>query len=361
LFAKNDVIICSYIANIYLIDQRSSSKYRQSVNTLGGFSMFGETSPASDLVAERRYEDDNIPAAITDVGCEREINEDRYAVIDSSVGRSWIVCDGMGGAMGGELAAQLAIDAVRRALESKIYESPTEALQSAIEEANRVIVLRRQNPSFGAMGTTLVAGIVCDSEIVIAHAGDSRAYVVRDNNLQQLTEDHTYVQDLVNRGAITVEEAMVHPQSHVLTRCLGADPRIQLDVNNFWLWDLKEGETQDKLVLCSDGLYSMVADEEIAGIVSSHSPQEACVQLVELAKARGGYDNITVTVLPLGGRLKEEMPAGVEKKQQKKLAKPVKKTKKKRKLTVGQKVVVLMVLGLVGSLLAALFVLFGMT
>ncbi len=266
--------------------------------------MLGDSYSMSGLGGARAEE--NIPAAITDIGCEREINEDRYAVIDSPSGRAWIVCDGMGGALGGELAAQLAIDAIRRAMESGDFESEAEALRVSIEEANRVIVLRRQNPAFSGMGTTVVGALMNDDRVMITHAGDSRAYLVRDGVLQQLTTDHTYVQDLVERGAITPEEALSHPQSHVLTRCLGAEPRLQLDVQEFWVWGVNEGEPEDKLVLCSDGLYGLVSDSEIADIVTKNSPQEACVQLIELAKSRGGYDNITLAVLPLNGQLREE-------------------------------------------------------
>lgn len=266
--------------------------------------MLGDTFPMSGSGNQRAEAD--IPAAITDIGCEREINEDRYAAVDSAWGRAWIVCDGMGGTLGGELAAQLAIDAIRRSLESGEFSSTEEALRFSIEEANRIIVLRRQNPAFSGMGTTVVGVILHHDEVVITHAGDSRAYLVRDGLLQQLTTDHTYVQDLVERGAITAEQALSHPQSHVLTRCLGAEPRLQLDMHSFWIWDVPENEPQDKLVLCSDGLYSLISDEEIAEYVSKYSPQEACVRLIDLAKSRGGFDNITLAVLPLGGQLHEE-------------------------------------------------------
>lgn len=247
----------------------------------------------------------SVPAAISDIGCEREINEDRYAVIDSAAGRAWIVCDGMGGALGGDLAAQLAIDAIRRELE-KVGSSDesSDALRHSIESANRVIVLRRQNPAFANMGTTIVGVIVREDEVSIMHAGDSRAYVINQHKIEQLTTDHTYVQDLVERGTISHEEALAHPQAHVLTRCLGADPRLQLDIKCRWLWE-GEGEI---LLLCSDGLYSLVSDAEIADVVRTTSPQEACIRLVELARERGGYDNITVAVLPLAGELREENP-----------------------------------------------------
>lgn len=264
---------------------------------------------AGALIPHRGPAQDGEPAAITDVGCERDINEDRYAVIDCSVGRLWVVCDGMGGVQGGELAAQLAIDAMRRGLESEGFDTPAQALSAAIEEANRVIVLRRQNPQFSSMGTTTVAAIISGTEVIIGSAGDSRAYLVRNGEIQQLTVDHTYVQDLVERGLISQEEAMSHPQAHVLTKCLGAEPRLEVDQTSFWIWDSEANTTEDRLVLCSDGLYSHVTDEQIAEIASQFSPQEACVKLVELAKSGGGYDNITLAVLPLGGQLREEAPS----------------------------------------------------
>jgi PPM family protein phosphatase len=251
----------------------------------------------------------NLPAAMTDIGCEREINEDRYAVIEGPAGQAWIVCDGMGGTLGGELAAQLAVDAMRRSLQATSGTEPEMALTSAIQEANRVIVLRRQNPAFSSMGTTVVGAIICGDEITLAHAGDSRAYLVRGDEIQQLTVDHTYVQDLVDKGLISHEESMSHPQAHVLTKCLGAEPRLEMDRQTYWIWETAAEEQTDKLVLCSDGLYSLISDEEIAEIVNSNPPQEACAKMVEMARDRGGYDNITVAIVPLDGRLDNQPPA----------------------------------------------------
>lgn len=258
-----------------------------------------------------------VPAAITDTGCERELNEDRYAVIESPSGLAWIVCDGMGGATGGELAAQLAIDAIRRDLENLPQRTPAQAIKSAILEANRIIVLRRQNPAFSGMGTTVIAAMFQGNEIAIAHAGDSRAYLVRDGAIQQLTTDHTYVQDLVDRGKLDMEAALSHPQAHVLTRCIGSEPGLEVDIERFWLWESGPNEVNDFMLLCSDGLYSLVSEGEMANILSQHPPQHACVHLVELAKSRGGYDNITVAVIPLGGQLRNEPPRGFEASQRK--------------------------------------------
>jgi len=253
-------------------------------------------------------ESSQLPAAMTDIGCEREINEDRYVVIESQAGQAWIVCDGMGGTLGGELAAQLAVDAMRRSLQATTAVEPEIALTAAIQEANRVIVLRRQNPAFNSMGTTVVGAMIRGDEITIAHAGDSRAYLIRGGEIQQLTVDHTYVQDLVDKGLISHEESMSHPQAHVLTKCLGAEPRLEMDRQTYWIHEITSEDTKDKLILCSDGLYSLVSDEEIAHICNTMTPQEACAQLVELARDRGGFDNITISVIPLDGRLDNQPP-----------------------------------------------------
>lgn len=253
-------------------------------------------------------EDRSVPAAITDTGCERELNEDRYAVIESSSGVAWLVCDGMGGVTGGELAAQLAIDAIRRDLEKYHGRAADVALKSAIIEANRVIVLRRQNQAFASMGTTIVGAMFDGAEVAIASIGDSRAYLVRDGAIQQLTIDHTYVQQLVDRGEIQPEEALAHPQAHILTRCVGAEPGIDIDVGRYWIWPVDDTEPSDSLMLCSDGLYSLVSEAEIASTITRMSPQDACVRLVELAKARGGFDNITVAIIPLAGQVRQSPP-----------------------------------------------------
>lgn len=255
---------------------------------------------------------EHLPVAVTDIGCEREINEDRYAGFKVNGGYVWIVCDGMGGAVGGELAAQLALDTIKRSLESHEQEVDIDVLSQAIQEANRVIVLRRQNPVFSGMGTTIVAALVNDEGVFIAHVGDSRAYVVSRNRIEQLMTDHTYVQDLVEKGMITEEEALHHPQSHVLTRCLGAEPRARVDKNAFSLVS-NDRNDNEFLLLCSDGLYSLVAEEEIHACVVSKTLQEACMELVEKARARGGYDNITVAIIPVQGVLSGEIDISVPK------------------------------------------------
>ncbi len=252
----------------------------------------------------------SVPAAITDTGCERQLNEDRYAVVESPSGLAWLVCDGMGGEAGGELAAQIAIDAIRRDLEGLAARPADVALRSAILEANRVIVLRRQNQAFSGMGTTIVASIFDGAEVVIGHVGDSRAYLVRDGAIQQLTTDHTFVQTLVDSGQIKSEDALSHPQAHVLTRAIGSEPGLEVTLNKYWIWQLTEQGKPDALMLCTDGLYSLVSEGEIANIISQYSPQHACVKLVELANSRGGFDNITLAIIPLPGQIRQEPPIG---------------------------------------------------
>lgn len=262
---------------------------------------------------KRSLEDSRrVPAAITDTGCERDLNEDRYAVMDSQSGLAWVVCDGMGGEAGGELAAQLAIDAIRRDLENLPARPPEAALKNAILEANRIIVLRRQNQAFASMGTTIVSAIFNGAEVVVGHVGDSRAYLVRDGAIQQLTVDHTYVQALVDKGEIKAEDALSHPQAHILTRAIGSEPGLDVAAKRYWIWQIADGEPSDFLLLCTDGLYSHVTEGEIAGIVSKENPQRACVKLVELAKNRGGFDNITIAIIPVGGQLRSEPPIGYE-------------------------------------------------
>lgn len=258
-----------------------------------------------------------VPAAITDTGCERDLNEDRYAVVESQSGVAWIVCDGMGGVTGGELAAQLVIDAMRRDLENLSRRQPDVALKGAIIEANRVIVLRRQNPAFSGMGTTIVGAIFHGTEVAVGHVGDSRAYLIRDCAIQQLTTDHTLVQELVDRGQLKAEDALTHPQAHILTKCIGSEPGLDVPVKKYWVWETSPNEPKDYLMLCTDGLYSHVSDAEMAVSISRNTPQRACVELVELAKSRGGLDNITLTIIPLAGQLKREPPIGYGKEENK--------------------------------------------
>ncbi len=250
-------------------------------------------------------DDAMIHAALSDIGLERAVNEDRCATIPTSEGLCYVVLDGMGGVEGGEFAAQLSVDSMQRSFTNGEHREPREALKLAIEDANRTIVLRRQNQKFREMGTTIVGVVIEGTSVAIAHVGDSRAYLVRGDDITQLTVDHTYVQQLVDRQEISKEEALPHPQSHILTQCLGSADNVQIDVTEHWIWPLNLGEQPDLLVLCTDGLYSMIAEEEIGSVATALPPERACQELINLANARGGFDNITVSIIPLNGHLKD--------------------------------------------------------
>ncbi len=297
--------------------------------------------------------DASVPAAITDTGCERELNEDRYAVIDSPSGLAWIVCDGMGGVAGGELAAQLAVDAMKRDLEMMESRSVSSAIKNAFMEANRVIVLRRQNQAFAQMGTTAVAAVFSGVEMALAWVGDSRAYLIRGGQYEQLTKDHTYVQELVDKGEITAEEALTHPDGHILTKCIGGSPMLDVETKQFWLWKTQPGEANDIVCLCTDGLYSHVSDDEMAEIVNTETPQRACVRLVELAKDRGGYDNITVAIIPVGGQLRQEPPPGYNPEELEKKKKKQVSQKDSNPFSLGRTLLIIALLSIGAALLVA--------
>lgn len=248
-----------------------------------------------------------VPAALTDTGCERLKNEDRFLVLKGALGMGYFVFDGMGGESGGEAAAQLSVDTVRAYFERLSESDPAQALRDSIQSAHDVIALRRQNPKLASMGTTVVAALCNSSQVVIASVGDSRAYYISGGTARQLTSDHTFVQQLVDQGHIKAEDALMHPHSHVLTRCLGSAVGFGIDLHKFWVTPVAQEKHQGALLLCSDGLYSLVSEPDLATIVDKYSPLEACTKLIELARERGGYDNITAIVIPLAGELREEI------------------------------------------------------
>lgn len=226
----------------------------------------------------------------TDVGCVREHNEDSLIVAPPL----FVVCDGMGGHAAGEVASEIAVNTIAK----RVPHTPdATALGQAVEEAN-LAIMRAAEEGVGreGMGTTCTAAMLENERLVIAQAGDSRAYLLHQGKLQQLTRDHSLVADLVESGQITQEEARVHPMRSVITRALGSNPRMQPD-----LFEINV-ETGDRLLLCSDGLTSMIEDDEIAAILNrTADPQLAASQLVNAAITAGGYDNVTVVVVNVTG------------------------------------------------------------
>lgn len=222
--------------------------------------------------------------AATDIGQVREGNEDSYLIEEPL----YAVADGMGGHRGGEVASSLALETVQQ-----LFERREGTLADQVGQANRAVFDRSQSDrSVSGMGTTLTAALIDDGRVHLVHVGDSRAYLLRDGTLTQLTEDHTLVHRMVMEGEITEEEAETHPHRSILTRALGVDDSVQVDEGDV------EINSGDRLLLCTDGLTGMVSEEEIQQILLDASePQEAVDRLVTVANRAGGIDNITAVVL----------------------------------------------------------------
>jgi PPM family protein phosphatase len=222
--------------------------------------------------------------ALSDPGRRRRRNEDAYVVSPPL----FAVADGMGGAQAGELASRMAVEAMGEEAGTRGEERVT----TLIREANRRIFARSsEDAAASGMGTTMTAALVGDDGIVtIGHVGDSRAYLLREGRLEQLTEDHSLVAELVRTGKLSAEEAERHPQRSVITRALGTDPEV--DVDTFTV----DAQVGDLFLLCSDGLTTMVDDEEILRTVegSRDDLEQAAQVLVRKANRGGGEDNITV-------------------------------------------------------------------
>jgi PPM family protein phosphatase len=226
-------------------------------------------------------------AGLTDTGRRRRRNEDSF-VLEPPL---FAVADGMGGAQAGEVASRLAAAAFREFRDADDL-APEERVEALVQEANRRIYARsREDANATGMGTTITAALLEGERVAIGHVGDSRAYRIRGGDLEQLTQDHSLVADLMRSGRLTQEEADAHPQRSVITRALGTDPEVDVDTFAIGL------EPGDVFLLCSDGLTTMVQDEEILGLVhESDSLERAAKALVKAANKRGGEDNVTVVL-----------------------------------------------------------------
>jgi protein phosphatase len=224
-------------------------------------------------------------AGATDTGRKRRRNEDSYVIAPPL----FAVADGMGGAQAGEIASKLAAAALEDTDPGTL--SGEERVMSLIQEANRRVYERsNEDPSASGMGTTITVALVEDAGVTIGHVGDSRAYRYRGGSIEQITEDHSLVNELMKSGKLSPKEAETHPQRSVITRALGTDPDV--DVDSFTL----ETQTGDVFLLCSDGLTSMVDDDDILGVLEKHHDDldRATKSLVSAANRGGGEDNITV-------------------------------------------------------------------
>lgn len=235
-------------------------------------------------------------AGKTDIGRVRRINQDAFLVMADHGTHLVAVCDGMGGAAAGEVASSKAVDFLKSVFEDNppsdlSLSGLSDWLQSAIEHVNeRLFALANANERYTGMGTTMVAALVKGHKIAMANVGDSRIYLLRDH-LQQITTDHSLVQELIDQGRLTEAEARVHPQRSILTNVLAILPHVSID-----LFSLHEDV---KFILCcSDGLHGYVDDQEIESILKSdESPAVKTKHLIDSANAKGGYDNTTVVLM----------------------------------------------------------------
>ena len=229
---------------------------------------------------------------LTDVGRRRENNQDQLLVDEQR--DVYAIADGMGGHAAGEVASSIAIQALAETIKDASEEEANQFLVDAFQEGNRRIcesVLARGE--WRGMGTTIVALVRRDDRVIIGHVGDSRSYVLRDGALVQLTDDHSWVAEQVRMGLLTNEEAHKHPMRNIVTRAMGNRLELEVDVSE------RPIHPGDVFLLCSDGLNSMLGDEQISEILSRHQddPVEACRALIDAANEHGGDDNITVIVL----------------------------------------------------------------
>jgi PPM family protein phosphatase len=243
-------------------------------------------------------------AGLTDVGCQRENNEDSYLYWEPAdeeefkrKGRLAIIADGMGGHEGGLEASRLAVETVRDVYDAGFRDDPQAMLIEGFAAAHaRIRDYAERHPAFYGMGTTCTALVVRERRLFFAHVGDSRLYRMREERIERLTRDHSYVGRLVESGLVRAEDAERHPQRHILTAALGAGLELGVDSAESGL-RVQEG---DDLLLCTDGLWGVVSEEEMEIALRNHSPAECCASLVELARSRGGPDNITLQVLRIG-------------------------------------------------------------
>ncbi len=229
---------------------------------------------------------------LTDVGRQRSVNQDAGLILDLPRGGLFAVADGMGGHAAGELAANLALDTLSSSFLNGNGSAP-ERLAEAVQEAN-LAVLRSAVGEYVGMGTTLVAMVIDRAAALIAHVGDSRAYLLRDRQLHRLTEDHSWVAEQVRLGHLTEEEARNHQWRSVVSNALGGEERVRLELYGL---QVRRG---DRLLLCSDGLSGVIEEADLYRILASQpNPDNAVRQLIDRSNDEGGPDNITAIVVDI--------------------------------------------------------------
>ena len=235
--------------------------------------------------------------AFTDTGRVRDMNQDAFKTGFFKEGGAWaVVCDGMGGVSGGQVASEICVNEVSSHIEkgyrkSMSMKSVKSLLVSAITASNiKVFETANENKEYFGMGTTVVAVVILNGFAAVAHVGDSRAYFINDD-IRQITRDHSVVQFLIDTGRITKEAAKTHPDRNVITRAVGVNPEVDIDVD---IIPINEGEI---ILICSDGLYEYVSENEMLDMIKNPDEDEPAKKLLEMANEAGGKDNITVVTV----------------------------------------------------------------
>lgn len=231
----------------------------------------------------------------TDVGQVRAKNEDYLGYFQTGNGHVFVVCDGMGGHVGGAVASQTAVNSIKDFFNQQYFHDLNQAILEAIQYANQQIFQESQNrPELWGMGTTCVVLVIRRGKIHYGHVGDSRLYKLSRGKMERITKDHSYVQTLVDDGIITDAQAEVHPRKNELIRALGTQPSVEVDVSLLAL-DAYKGDTY---LLCTDGLNGLISDDKIAEVLRENlGIQHRAIKLVQMANTAGGYDNITVQII----------------------------------------------------------------
>lgn len=238
---------------------------------------------------------------ITDPGVTRKQNQDAFRVLETDGGQLLcVVCDGMGGARAGNVASKLAIDVFAQAANQSARPDMdtgelADIVKQAAELANKVVYEHSQlGKEYYGMGTTLVSSLFTDCEAVIANIGDSRAYLINSDGIFKITKDHSLVEDLIDKGEITPEQARFHPSRNLITRALGTEDTVKCDM---YILKIQPG---DNLLLCSDGLSNMLSDQELLfEVLHIDNIDDCCSRLLEIANSRGAPDNITVILVKI--------------------------------------------------------------
>lgn len=229
---------------------------------------------------------------LSDIGNIREINEDYLGCYEDTEKKIYIVADGVGGHNAGEVASKLAVETIIEYINSVCCnEDLSKVLKEAIEVANKkVFEASKTDLSLYGMGTTITCCFLKENKTVVGNVGDSRCYIVKDQNIYQVTRDHSLVQQLVDDGSITQEEAQVHPNKNIITRALGTSANVEADIYTLTLKEI------NKVILCTDGLSDCITQDEMFDIVINNDVNTACKKMIDLSKQRSGRDNISVII-----------------------------------------------------------------